>query len=401
MKKIFLLAITLFIFSNGFSQQESRSTISSYWKGRVVPTFTKQTKTWDSFWNMADDGQPVVYPSLYRASAYTNDTLVIKDTAGVFQKIAVSSLATGGGGSGFTPNIDTTLSNVSFGIDNQSLSVGSGNVAIGVEALLSNITGHSNTSIGSGALTANEGGNLNTSIGMNSLGLVTNGSSNVAIGNFSGYWGNHSDRFFIDDRQRIDSTAQDSMSLITGTFGISRANQKARINGKLRIHDGTQRDGDVFMSDATGVGSWKTPAIGEMLTEQIFYNYFNEVVEDTVFRLAVPAGYMPVFVRAKTGQVFTDSAGSTKFLIVFYNDFYNLNASDPIYDLGVSVSNNNAILLNRADAPYNPQYSYPSTGGYYGLKIGLERFDAIDTPITKNPLLTGWFRVWYYLMPIN
>lgn len=96
MKKIFLLAITLFILSNGFSQQESRSTILGYWKARTVPTLQKNTITWESFFNFADDGQPVIYPTLYRASVYTNDTLVIKDTAGVFKKISSSKFMING-----------------------------------------------------------------------------------------------------------------------------------------------------------------------------------------------------------------------------------------------------------------------------------------------------------------
>lgn len=58
MKKIFLLAITILLFTKCFSQQESRATILGYWKDRKVPPIEKNTKTWDSFWNMADDGQP-------------------------------------------------------------------------------------------------------------------------------------------------------------------------------------------------------------------------------------------------------------------------------------------------------------------------------------------------------
>lgn len=96
MKKTFLLAITIFIFSSGFSQQVSRSTINGYWKGRVVPTISKQTQTFDSFWNMVDDGKPVVYPASYSSTVSGNDTMVIKNTANQFKKIASSNFMING-----------------------------------------------------------------------------------------------------------------------------------------------------------------------------------------------------------------------------------------------------------------------------------------------------------------
>lgn len=102
----------------------------------------------------------------------------------------------------FTPNIDTALSNVSFGIDNQNLSEGLFNTALGVSSLRDNTTGTSNTALGFEALYSNNIGNTNTAIGQGSMysnifgtentsvGAVslngnTTGHNNVAIGAFS------------------------------------------------------------------------------------------------------------------------------------------------------------------------------------------------------------------------
>lgn len=91
MKKI-LFTLTMLLFSIVLFSQESRSTVLNYWKQRVVPPYAQDSTTWASFWNMADDGIPVVYPDSVASSVIALDTIVIKDTSGVFRKAAISEL---------------------------------------------------------------------------------------------------------------------------------------------------------------------------------------------------------------------------------------------------------------------------------------------------------------------
>src|SRR3990172_450904 len=94
MKKILLFAFAICLFSTSFAQDStaSRSTVRGYWNQRLVPVYVKDSITWAAFWNMNDDGTPLVYPDSFAASVNTNDTLIIKDTAGTFKKVAASSL---------------------------------------------------------------------------------------------------------------------------------------------------------------------------------------------------------------------------------------------------------------------------------------------------------------------
>jgi hypothetical protein len=70
-------------------------------------------------------------------------------------------------------------------VENETLflhNFGTGNTALGVSALDSNITGASNVAIGALALTVNTGGDFNTAIGHSALFANTTGFSNTAVG---------------------------------------------------------------------------------------------------------------------------------------------------------------------------------------------------------------------------
>jgi hypothetical protein len=63
---------------------------------------------------------------------------------------------------------------------------GSGNVAVGYNAMAAAASGINNTSVGLSALDACLAGNHNTALGANALGAVTSGAQNVAIGSTAG-----------------------------------------------------------------------------------------------------------------------------------------------------------------------------------------------------------------------
>lgn len=95
MKKLFF-TLTMLLFSVVLFSQVSRSTVLDYWKQRVVPPYAQDSTTWASFWNMADDGYPLVYPDSVANSVASLDTIVIKDTNGVFRKATVGQISGGG-----------------------------------------------------------------------------------------------------------------------------------------------------------------------------------------------------------------------------------------------------------------------------------------------------------------
>jgi hypothetical protein len=84
------------------------------------------------------------------------------------------------GGALFLHNLG--IANTALGLNALSVNTGSWNVAVGLDALQANSSGHSNTAVGSTALTANTTGLGNTGIGTSALGMNTTGQSNTAIG---------------------------------------------------------------------------------------------------------------------------------------------------------------------------------------------------------------------------
>ncbi len=98
MKKIILflsILLSSLVFTTASAQHITRDSVRKIWSGRLVPGFQKDSATWAAFWNIKDDGAPVVFPSAYSASVASNDTMVIKTVAGLNKKITAGEL-TGG-----------------------------------------------------------------------------------------------------------------------------------------------------------------------------------------------------------------------------------------------------------------------------------------------------------------
>ncbi|MCB0535783.1 MAG: hypothetical protein KDD14_26505, partial [Saprospiraceae bacterium] len=80
------------------------------------------------------------------------------------------------------------------------------------------------------------------------------GSGNVFLGNFAGGGETGSDKLYIDNTST-------STPLIYGDF----SSNALTVNGSLRIKDGTQSNGYVLTSDATGNASWQAVSAGDNL----------------------------------------------------------------------------------------------------------------------------------------
>lgn len=100
LKRLFLIAMAMLCSVIAFSQDTipaGRGTILDWWKNRLVPNQTNTSRTWYSFWNTVDDGQPVVYSNTFIDSVQATDTVALKGVSGWF-KTTVDNI--GGGGAG-------------------------------------------------------------------------------------------------------------------------------------------------------------------------------------------------------------------------------------------------------------------------------------------------------------
>lgn len=152
------------------------------------------------------------------------------------------------------------------------------NVGVGAYALTNQTTG--------GAWSGN-----NTALG-SAAGYTTNGDYNLFLGNYSGYFSNESNAFYLHTLASGISTENDGKNYsmlygkfassganklrMNGKFGIHSLNNDAAwlpdsafhvvgnswLNGKLRITDGTQSNGYVLTSDANGNASWQASSSG-------------------------------------------------------------------------------------------------------------------------------------------
>lgn len=142
----------------------------------------------------------------------------------------------------------------------QNNTTGSFNSAIGNSSLAANTTGSSNTANGFGALNLNTTGSYNSATGYASL-TINNGSRNVAIGSYAGYYNTTvSDQLFINNFNTGNYTNDVSKSLVYGLFNSTTNSQQFRINGQLKLVNGTQSNGYILSSDANGLSSWVAPS---------------------------------------------------------------------------------------------------------------------------------------------
>jgi hypothetical protein len=112
---------------------------------------------------------------------------------------------------------------------------GSHNTSVGTGTLGNNTNGGSNTAMGYGALASNGGGSTNTSVGVNSLQSNVTGSNNVSLGYYAGGYNTASNKLYIDNQNRANTSGDDAGAIITGTMDATPANQMLRFNAQTWV----------------------------------------------------------------------------------------------------------------------------------------------------------------------
>lgn len=176
-------------------------------------------------------------------------------------------------GLGFSALNSNTIGTSSTAVGYNSLlfnTTGSNNTAHGYESLRSNTTGKNNTAMGFRALYKNTSGINNIAIGDSALLATITGNNNTAIGH-----GANVSLADISNASAIGSKAfaGASNSVVIGSIngvngattnanvgiGTSTPNARLHVNGTLRLENGTQGEGKILTSDATGIASWQPP----------------------------------------------------------------------------------------------------------------------------------------------
>jgi hypothetical protein len=125
---------------------------------------------------------PAVVPQLNAANTFTGNQTV-SGTLSATGVVSGSGFQIAGTGPGLLFAFgSSTPRNAFFGFAGNTTMTGTGNLAVGALAFLSNTTGSNNTAMGSGALPYITGGNLNTAVGAAALLGLGSGSGNVEVG---------------------------------------------------------------------------------------------------------------------------------------------------------------------------------------------------------------------------
>ena len=137
------------------------------------------------------------------------------------------------------------------------------NTVIGEDSYMIGNTGSYNTAVGAATL-INCKGSYNTVIGNHAGNKLTTGNLNIFIGNYAGYWGNWTQKGFIDVYDRSDSASQLTSSPIVIDFNVDSSLQKIRFNvGDIEInklHFGTD---SIVLADDAGI-NLQAGAYGEL-----------------------------------------------------------------------------------------------------------------------------------------
>lgn len=162
---------------------------------------------------------------------------------------------------------------------------GYGNVAVGMSAMPNNVSGFENVAIGQHALYGNVTGNSNVAVGTFALGNFSNSAvmNNVAIGQKAGeLLTDGASNIVVGAHQNLASTTGSNQLNIggvifgtgltgteaapAGNIGIGTTTPATRLevnngttNGAVKIVDGTQAEGKVLTSDASGLATWQNP----------------------------------------------------------------------------------------------------------------------------------------------
>jgi hypothetical protein len=117
---------------------------------------------------------------------------------------------------------------------------GYGNSAMGYAALYANTTGYGNSAMGYAALLSNTTGYGNSAMGYAALLSNTTELYNVGIGYSAGRYATGLDnRLYIDNRDRSNSSNEQTLGLIYGGTSATTPAQFLRINGNVGINTHT------------------------------------------------------------------------------------------------------------------------------------------------------------------
>jgi hypothetical protein len=161
---------------------------------------------------------------------------------------------------------------VAIGGDALRNSVAGFNLAVGSSALQANTTGEYNIGIGQSAFQANTIGGKNTAIGWNSgvnnltgstntiigaqaLSNNVNGSGNVAIGHYAGYYSTGSNGFYIGNENYGSLSNDQNKSLMYGEFNNTTNNQTLQINATTNVKNNLVVTGSLNVSGKTSIAN--------------------------------------------------------------------------------------------------------------------------------------------------
>lgn len=169
-----------------------------------------------------------------------------------FGKTALDSVTTGANNNAF--GVSALAANTSANSNN----------AFGNGSLIVNTTGATNSAFGNGSLSGITTGSLNNGFGSGTLLNITSGNYNTAIGSGASPIANRANTITIGylAKTGCDSCASygDTSANIKHGFGTAYPTTRVDIRGQLKVKDGTEATGNIFVSDANGIGSWVAPS---------------------------------------------------------------------------------------------------------------------------------------------
>lgn len=159
-----------------------------------------------------------------------------------------------------TGSMNTAVGNLSLYVN----TTGTVNAASGYNTLRSNTTGHRNTAQGGFALQANTTGYYNTAVGVQALYSTTTGQSNTALGAFADVTDpafNNSTVIGANAKVNASNKLQIGDTFVTavqlgGNSAVLETSQIKLTGG------GSPGANKVLTSDAAGLATWQTPALG-------------------------------------------------------------------------------------------------------------------------------------------
>lgn len=207
-------------------------------------------------------------------------------------QITTKGISNVGIGKGTLQNNLTGFGNTGVGVDTlDACSASSGNTAVGALALGKlNSTSGNNSAFGYGSLGNNTSGAANTAIGLNSLisnvsgsyncavggaaGHAITGSNNVMLGTYAGAYETGSDTFYVNGRDRTNTSGDKTKSILYGVMAAAAADQKLTVNGLFNLSvsktpasaSATGTTGDIawdasFIYVCTATDTWERVAI--------------------------------------------------------------------------------------------------------------------------------------------